>query len=223
VEAVVDFGAPPFTYEADGAEIFLENRLLQTDGRRPEDGLRSRGDYLVKFILDGPPDFPDYSQVPDCLRPMPEISQWDLDHAIHRSFRFDRSHGAWTINGELGGELETPLTSPSVLGQPEIWHLENGSGGWWHPIHIHSEFGRVLRRNGKEPPLAEHFSIARKDTLLLRDNETVDVFFKFRDFAGPFVFHCHNMEHEDHDMMARFDVVGCPLPEVCHHTFPSCP
>ena len=33
------------------------------------------------------------------------------------------------------------------------------------------------------------------------------MFFKFRDFPGPFVFHCHNLEHEDVFMMARFDVV----------------
>jgi len=48
---------------------------------------------------------------------------------------------------------------------------------------------------------------ALKDTILLRGGENVDVFLDFRDFAGPFVFHCHNMEHEDMAMMARFDVI----------------
>jgi spore coat protein A len=33
------------------------------------------------------------------------------------------------------------------------------------------------------------------------------VFIQFRDFKGPFTFHCHNLEHEDMAMMARFDVV----------------
>jgi FtsP/CotA-like multicopper oxidase with cupredoxin domain len=90
---------------------------------------------------------------------------------------------------------------------PQIWHLENKSGGWWHPIHIHSEFMRVLRRNGKQPPLNERDGVARKDTVLLRGGESVDVFLKFRDYSGPFVFHCHNIEHEDMAMMARFDII----------------
>jgi spore coat protein A len=49
--------------------------------------------------------------------------------------------------------------------------------------------------------------MAKKDTMLLRDNETVEVFIKFTDHPGPWVFHCHNMEHEDMAMMARFDTV----------------
>jgi spore coat protein A len=30
---------------------------------------------------------------------------------------------------------------------------------------------------------------------------------QFIDFTGPYVFHCHNIEHEDMRMMTRFDVV----------------
>ena len=29
---------------------------------------------------------------------------------------------------------------------------------------------------------------------------------RFRDHGGPFVFHCHNLEHEDMRMMGVFDV-----------------
>jgi hypothetical protein len=31
------------------------------------------------------------------------------------------------------------------------------------------------------------------------------MFMKFRTFKGPFVFHCHNLEHEDMRMMFVFD------------------
>ena len=41
----------------------------------------------------------------------------------------------------------------------------------------------------------------------LKANDEVEVLVKFRDHLGPFVFHCHNIEHEDMAMMARFDVV----------------
>ena len=94
--------------------------------------------------------------------------------------------------------------------------LINKSGGWWHPIHIHHEFMRVLKRNGELPfdgtgndfgQSLERDGLARKDTIVLGPNSEVELFAKFRDYTGPFVFHCHNLEHEDHAMMARFDVV----------------
>lgn len=34
---------------------------------------------------------------------------------------------------------------------------------------------------------------------------------RFRDFTGPYVFHCHNLEHEDAFMMATFNVVDGPV------------
>ena len=29
---------------------------------------------------------------------------------------------------------------------------------------------------------------------------------RFEQFRGRYLLHCHNLEHEDHAMMARFDV-----------------
>ena len=34
---------------------------------------------------------------------------------------------------------------------------------------------------------------------------------KFRTFKGPFVYHCHNIEHEDSDMMFQFDPRPSPM------------
>jgi FtsP/CotA-like multicopper oxidase with cupredoxin domain len=35
----------------------------------------------------------------------------------------------------------------------------------------------------------------------------VKIFVRFRDFTGKYPLHCHNVIHEDHAMMARYDVV----------------
>jgi FtsP/CotA-like multicopper oxidase with cupredoxin domain len=210
LEVVFDFSTFP-----TGTELFLENRLPQSNGRKPDDGLLSQGSgsQLVKFIVTGDPPQPDNSRVPDVLRPFEPISAGEIAHAYRRRFRFERTDGAWAINERFAGDLERPIASP-VRGQPEIWTLENSSGGWWHPIHIHSEFFRVLKRNGqiptitaRNPVVAERDGLAKRDTILLKGGDTVDVFLKFRDHLGPFVFHCHNMEHEDMAMMARFDVI----------------
>jgi FtsP/CotA-like multicopper oxidase with cupredoxin domain len=214
LEVVFDFSSFP-----TGTELFLENRLPQSNGRKPDDGLRPQGsgNQLVKFIVTGDPPEPDNSQVPDSLRPFKAIEPGEIAHAYRRRFKFERTDGAWAINGRFAGDLERPIATP-MRGQPEIWTLENSSGGWWHPIHIHSEFFRVLKRNGsvptvtaRNPVVAERDGLARRDTILLKGGDTVEVFLRFRDHLGPFVFHCHNMEHEDMAMMARFDVVPVPL------------
>jgi FtsP/CotA-like multicopper oxidase with cupredoxin domain len=208
VEVVIDFADPIF---AGQQRLYFENRLQQDEGRKP-DKLVSRGQQLLQFRLGARVDDPSFVGKPNStgrleLRPFAAVSNAELNRAVRRTFEFGRSHGAWTVNGRLAGELELPIASPR-RGQPEIWRLVNKSGGWWHPIHIHSEFFRVLRRKGRTPPLNERDGMAKKDTILLRDNDEVEVFVKFRDHLGPFVFHCHNIEHEDMAMMARFDVVG---------------
>jgi len=47
----------------------------------------------------------------------------------------------------------------------------------------------------------------KKDTTPLGPDDEAEVFIKFRTFTGRYVFHCHNLEHEDHAMMAAFEVV----------------
>ena len=46
-----------------------------------------------------------------------------------------------------------------------------------------------------------------KDTVVLAPGEEVRIFIRFRDFTGKYMMHCHNLTHEDHEMMIRFDVV----------------
>lgn len=205
VEVVIDF-----SQFQEGSEIFIENRLEQVDGRGPK-RLLSQGPKLLKFIVEGAVDDP--SLVPDSLRPFEPISQAELARAPVRTFVFDRQEGNWAINGQPAFDLNRPAAEPR-LNRGEIWRLINKSGGWSHPIHPHLDLMRVLRRNGKTPPLHERDGMGRKDTVVLGPNDEVDVFIKFRDFPGPFVFHCHNLEHEDHRMMARMDMIGAD---------PSCP
>jgi len=49
VEVIIDFSQYPLTTRP--TEVFLENRLQQTDGRKP-DGLVSSGEKILKFIVD---------------------------------------------------------------------------------------------------------------------------------------------------------------------------
>lgn len=197
VDIVIDF-----RQFQEGDEVFLENRLLQEDGRGPKKTL-ARGTSILKFIVEG--SVPDPSRVPNVLRPFDAITENVLANATVKTAVFERRRGAWVINGEFV-DLDRPLLT-SRINTPEIWHLINKSGGWFHPIHLHLEFMHVLRLNGQLPPLEIRDGIAKKDVVILGPNDEADVFVTFRDFPGPFVFHCHTLEHEDMFMMARFDVV----------------
>jgi FtsP/CotA-like multicopper oxidase with cupredoxin domain len=196
VEIVVDF-----TRFNVGDEVYLENRLEQVDGRRPGD-LLPRGPQLLKLIVGD--TVPDPSHVPDTLRPITPAPPALIAAAKRRTFELNRQQGAWAINGLLAGDLDSPIAQVQ-LNTPEIWHLVNGGGGWAHPIHVHLDYMRVLTRNGQLPPIDERDGQARRDTVVLGPGDEVEVFLLFRDFKGSYVFHCHNLEHEDMAMMARFD------------------
>ena len=46
-----------------------------------------------------------------------------------------------------------------------------------------------------------------KDTVDVPPGQIARVLCRFDGFRGRYVFHCHNLEHEDMMMMANFEVV----------------
>jgi FtsP/CotA-like multicopper oxidase with cupredoxin domain len=185
-----------------GTELLLVNRAEQLDGRRPTGKLLTPGTPMLKFIVGntaGPNGDP--SRVPTTLRPLPDINLSQV--AVERVWNFERSGGAWAINGEFFNRNVARAEVGQNTG--EIWTLRNVDNGWFHPIHIHQEEFRILSRNGVAPPPHER---GRKDVVNLMGPEEIRIFIRFRDWAGKYVMHCHNTVHEDHAMMLRWDSVG---------------
>ena len=50
-----------------------------------------------------------------------------------------------------------------------------------------------------------------KDTVRVNPNEVVDIVVLFEVFCGRYMYHCHIIEHEDHDMMRPFVVMPAEL------------
>jgi FtsP/CotA-like multicopper oxidase with cupredoxin domain len=44
------------------------------------------------------------------------------------------------------------------------------------------------------------------DTVLVLPGERVRIAMTFKDFEGLYLYHCHNMEHEDNGMMRYYEV-----------------
>jgi manganese oxidase len=149
-----------------------------------------------------------------------------LATARHRTFVFARAaandEAPWSIKTDGGPGLIADTrrisaapqlsTGPNQAGFKgegtlEIWHLVNG-GGWSHPVHVHFEESVILRRAGKAPPEWEKW--ARKDMFRIgpedEGGDSVEIAAHFREFAGTYVEHCHNTQHEDHAMLLRWDL-----------------
>jgi FtsP/CotA-like multicopper oxidase with cupredoxin domain len=123
-----------------------------------------------------------------------------------RSFTFERTSGQWVINGQLMSSDCSQIRFQVQENSVERWTLKNNSGGWMHPVHIHFEEHQIISQN-----LALlNTDISRKDVFRLQHSETTQLFFRFRDFNGRYPFHCHNVVHEDHAMMMRWDIVPAP-------------
>ena len=147
--------------------------------------------------------------------PLRRPSEEELANALHRSFEFEREptdDRPWVIETDGGKGFGADPRRISAAteknsGGLEVWRLLN-SGTWSHPVHIHFEEGIILRRDGKEPPEWEKW--ARKDVYRLGPQADsgvmVEVALRFREFAGTYMEHCHNTQHEDHAMLLRWDI-----------------
>ncbi len=81
-----------------------------------------------------------------------------------------------------------------------------------HPIHLHGEQFQILSRKQTRPSDSYDtvkngfISSGWKDTVLVMPGEEIEILKPFRDFKGLFLYHCHNLEHEDMGMMRNFYV-----------------
>ena len=110
-----------------------------------------------------------------------------------------QGHRMWRVNGESFDPARASATPK--LGDLEVWRLVSD---FHHPVHLHLAHFQVVSRDGREPGPFDH---GWKDTIDLLPNQVATIAVRFSDYRGRFVFHCHNLEHEDMEMMANF-VVG---------------
>lgn len=115
-----------------------------------------------------------------------------------------------------------PITEKPVLGTTEIWQLANMTEDV-HPIHLHMVRFQVLDRR---PFDAYHYSttgilhytspatapdpeeMGWKDTVRATGLNVTRIVVPFAGYSGRYVWHCHNLEHEDNEMMRPYEVVA---------------
>lgn len=127
-----------------------------------------------------------------------------------RTFDFFVNHMTPTIDGRQFEMNEVADDEIVKLNTTELWRVTNvgnGANGFPHPVHIHGNQFQVLERSGTPTEVAQGYvDEGWKDTVLLMPDETATLLMRFSDHAGMFVYHCHNLEHEDGGMMRNYRI-----------------
>jgi spore coat protein A len=182
-DVVVDFGAYP-----PGTKVTVRNRL--GDGATGE---------LMQFVVGS--KVTDRTRIPATLS---AVERLDPDDAVRTrvfSLATDTENGVdlYMINGR-------PFSTDRIWadvkgGDTEMWQFYSATH---HPIHLHLSPFQVYRRGGRNDLNPE--DVGWKDTSRMEPHEKLSVLVRFHDYPGKYVFHCHNLEHEDMAMMANFRV-----------------
>jgi spore coat protein A len=178
-DVVIDFSA----YSA-GRQVTLVNRLGKGGTAN-----------VMRFVVarKGTED----SHIPAKLADVQPLSRSQA--VVERTFVFQRGgashHGMtlWTVNGEPFDPDR--IAADPRLGTVELWKLRAQNVP--HPIHLHLAPFQVQN--------AGQWATGWKDTVDLASGDEAEVLVRFDGYRGKYVFHCHNLEHEDM-MMANFQV-----------------
>jgi FtsP/CotA-like multicopper oxidase with cupredoxin domain len=228
VDVILDF-----SHYKPGDTVNLVNRLEQTNGKGPSGRMLDPGDPLLQFQV-VPSTGRDPSRIPDKLRDLPPIDLSEVRQ--ERLFEFDYDGGLWTINGKVmdpnridagveqgSAEIWTFRNGGNSWSHPVHCHFTeflileiNGVPyrySWaedWEPGEEKPKFVEAFGTKAtlaQRPVIARFMGGPRRDVATLLPGDEIKVFIRFRDFLGKYVMHCHNVVHEDHAMMLRWDIL----------------
>jgi blue copper oxidase len=158
------------------------------------------------------------SRLPKQLAPASAFTYPKPVSAPPRRFRVHIKDRKWFINGVNYHDDMHKIWFTCKAGTSEIWEIRNDMKSMPHPMHVHGFHFRVLERRGSPRQIARlalgpsgvsaHDS-GWLDTVLVWPGEVVRIAVDFSP-ALPgnniYMFHCHNLEHEDQGLMLNFAV-----------------
>jgi blue copper oxidase len=220
VELWADFGKSP-----GGGEVWLESRAFSIGGgMMGMSGMMGMGSIgggnrlpngaafrICRFLVRGPGRSLRVPRQFDPLawRPNAEV----VNYGQPRRFDVSMAMMRWTLNGRPFEMTDVAPNERVKLETTEDWEFRNLDGmmAMPHPIHLHAGQFQVVERvvapawqATAETLQAGLITEGWKDTFLLLPGERVRLRMRFERYPGLFVYHCHNLEHEDAGMMRNF-------------------
>lgn len=137
--------------------------------------------------------------------------------------------GTVTTYRRMAARLEDTVNWFPTYGGWEAWRILNLTGDT-HPFHVHLVRFQALARDlydargfdpgtgGTGQPVAyagggvlDANEQGWKDTIRVNPGELVTIAARFSGGTGRYMYHCHILEHEDHEMMRPFVVLPAPV------------
>lgn len=188
-----DFGAPP---DPQTTGLVMQFRVIARNGA-------------------------DTSSVPQSLSTIKRFDECDANRTRDISIDVTTDNFNRLLFLLSNHEFMDGITENPVVGDVEMWRIINQGLGV-HPIHIHQIQFQILDRipfdtdaftltgqlrftgDPEQPPANQR---GWKDTVQASPGFVTRLIMRFGPYTGRYVFHCHILEHEDHDMMRPFEVV----------------
>ncbi len=202
-------------------EIFT---LINTDAEADENT-----SIVMQFRVTKELKCKDKSEIPQMLRHMPALKEEDA-HVI-RTIPITPGHDHFgrpmlMMNNKMWSD---PVTEMPVLDTIEVWNIVNAIPVP-HPIHLHLiQFKLISRtpfdrdkfnKTGKivfigKPESPKDYEKGFKDTIDAPPGMVTKFIVHFTGYPGEYVWHCHFLEHEDHDMMRPMKVLDNSYQTQC--------
>jgi spore coat protein A, manganese oxidase len=165
----------------------------------------------------------DQKPLPTSLRPVPKTLESTATNTRMLSLgEYDDNAGDPMIMLLNRSRWHMPITEKPLLDSVEIWTLINLTDDV-HPIHLHLvrfqildrrrfdkfayQYKRTLRFTSPAiPPDANE--AGWKDTARAEAGMVTRIIVRFEGYQGRYVWHCHNLEHEDNEMMRPYEVLA---------------
>ncbi len=158
--------------------------------------------------------------LPKVLTPITALSSKNATNAANpRTITLSMRHMSALLNGRSYKMNDIQPDEIIPVNSLQLIEFDNGfSGGGMHgmmdmphPMHLHGEQFQIVKREVNTPAGEQYASVSDgfisngwKDTVLVMPGEKVTILKPFNDFKGLFMYHCHNLEHEDMGMMRDY-------------------
>lgn len=200
-DVIVDFSS----YE--GQEIMLVNS--------DEDFIDEHTRVIMQFKVCLPLKCEDTSEIPERLAVSTDLHSHDAHIERHLPLTAttdDFGRPMLLLNNRM---YHDPTTEKPALDSIEIWNFINATR-FDHPIHLHLIQFKILERRPFDmelyqtegrleftgPPEQPHnYEQGWKDTVKAEAGKVTKIIMHWKDHVGQYMWHCHVLEHEDHDMM----------------------
>ncbi|MER1985061.1 MAG: multicopper oxidase [Solibacillus sp.] len=177
---------------------------------------------IMKFKVTLPLKEKDTSEIPTLLEPSMDMHEHHA-HTIRDlplTTTLDRYGRIMLLLGDR--MYHDPATEKPSLDSIEVWNFINTTPGY-HPIHLHLVQFKIIERRPfnvelyinegiieftGEPEEPREYERGWKDTVKADGGKVTKIMMHWKEHTGDYMWHCHFLEHEDHDMMRPIRVIN---------------